>query len=79
MKTKSGLAYMIQLNNMTPFLSFIFTYIWQAEKQRRCFMGPTKYIIIAVVIIIICVILGLYVVDKKLKKNYQRHPKKLED
>ncbi len=31
-------------------------------------MGPTKYIIIAVVIIIICVILGLYVVDKKLKK-----------
>lgn len=42
-------------------------------------MGPTKYIIIAVVIIIICVILGLYIVDKKLKKNYQRHPKKLED
>lgn len=31
-------------------------------------MGPTKYIIIAVVIIIICVILGLYIVDKKLKK-----------
>ncbi len=28
-------------------------------------MGPTKYVIIAVVIIIICVILGLYVVDKK--------------
>ncbi len=32
-------------------------------------MGPTKYIIIAVVIIIICVILGLYVVDKKAKEK----------
>ncbi|ACQ53704.1 ribonuclease Y [Clostridium botulinum] len=32
-------------------------------------MGPMKYIIIAVVIIIICVILGLYVVDKKAKEK----------
>lgn len=32
-------------------------------------MGPTKYIIIAVVIIIICVILGLYIVDKKAKEK----------
>ena len=32
-------------------------------------MGPTKYVIIAVVIIIICVILGLYVVDKKAKEK----------
>ncbi len=35
-------------------------------------MGPTKYIIIAVVIIIICVILGLYVVDKKAKRKIIR-------
>lgn len=69
MKTKSGLAYMIQLNNMTPFLSFIFTYIWQAEKAKEVFYGSMKYIIIAVVIIIICVILGLYVVDKKAKEK----------
>ncbi|MGO5064576.1 MULTISPECIES: ribonuclease Y [unclassified Clostridium] len=32
-------------------------------------MGPIKYIIIAVIIIVICVIIGLYVVDKKAKEK----------
>lgn len=79
MKTKSGLAYMIQLNNMTPFLSFIFTYIWQAEKAKEVFYGSNEIYNNRSGYYNNCVILGLYVVDKKLKKNYQRHPKKLED
>ncbi|NFN87005.1 ribonuclease Y [Clostridium sporogenes] len=32
-------------------------------------MGPIKYVIIAVIIIVICVIIGLYVVDKKAKEK----------